>query len=80
MSVCTVEFVIEPFVEGSPGQHVVSGIEAMEARGLRVSMGPFGSNVSGTVSEVSGAIGAMVTAAVEDGAHRVLVEVVIDGP
>ena len=43
-------------------------------------MGPFGSNVSGTVSEVSGAIGAMVTAAVEDGAHRVLVEVVIDGP
>ncbi|MFV1971364.1 MAG: thiamine-binding protein [Acidimicrobiia bacterium] len=78
MSECTVEFVIEPFTEGSPGRHVLSGIEAMEARGLRVSMGPFGSFVSGTVDEVSGAIGAMVAAAVEDGARRVLVEVVID--
>lgn len=80
MSVCTVEFVIEPFVENAPGPHVMAGIEAMETRGLHVTMGPFGSIVSGTVSEVSGAIGAMVSAAVEDGARRVLVEVVIDGP
>jgi uncharacterized protein YqgV (UPF0045/DUF77 family) len=78
MNRCTVEFVIEPFTEGSPGQHVLSGVKAMETRGLQVSMGPFGSMVSGTVNEMSGAIGAMVTAAVEDGAHRVLVEVVVD--
>lgn len=50
----------------------------MESSGLAVSMGPFGSTVSGTVHEVSGAIGAMVTAAANDGANRVLVEVVID--
>ena len=77
MTRCNVEFVIEPFVEGSPGQHVRSGIEAMAARGLDVSMGPFGSTVSGEVEELSDAIGAMVTAAAHDGARRVLVEVVM---
>lgn len=80
MNDCTVEFVIEPFVEGSPGQHVVAGIEAMETRGLVVTMGPFGSTVSGSVDIVSSAIGAMVDSAVKDGAQRVLVEVVIDKP
>lgn len=75
---CTVEFVIEPFTEGSPGPHVVSGIDAMEARGLAVSMGPFGSSVAGEVGDVLDAAGAMVAAAVESGAHRVLVDVVID--
>jgi uncharacterized protein YqgV (UPF0045/DUF77 family) len=78
VSICTVSFTIEPFNENSPGQHVMSGIRAMESSGLPVSMGPFGSTVSGTVHEVSPAIGAMVTAAVHDGANRVLVEVVID--
>ena len=78
MSECTVGFVIEPFNEDAPGPHVMSGIEAMESAGLQVSMGPFGSTVSGTVGQVSDAIGAMVTAATHDGANRVLVEVVID--
>jgi len=75
---CTVSFTIEPFSEDNPGQHVMSGIKAMESSGLRVSMGPFGSTVAGSVHEVSPAIGAMVTAAVHDGANRVLVEVEID--
>lgn len=78
MSCCTVDFVIEPFNENAPGPHVVSGIKAMEVSGLEVSMGPFGSAVSGTVDEVSGAISAMVIAATNDGASRVLVEVVIE--
>ncbi len=77
MSQCTVEFVIEPFVEGAPGPHVLSGIEAMAARGLDVSMGPFGSTVSGDVAQLSDAIGAMVVSAAHDGAQRVLVEVVM---
>ncbi len=78
MTTCTVDFVIEPFVEGSPGPHVVAGIAAMEAMGLEVTMGPFGSTVTGTVETVSEAIKAMAEAAVKDGAHRVLVEMVID--
>jgi uncharacterized protein YqgV (UPF0045/DUF77 family) len=78
MTKCQVEFVIEPFVEDSPGTYVRSGINAMAARGLDVSMGPFGSSVSGEVDELADAIGAMVTAAANDGARRVLVEVVMD--
>ena len=80
MSECTVEFVIEPFTEDSPGRHVLSGIEAMEARGLTVSMGPFGSTVTGKVADVSDAIGAMVVSAASDGAQRVLIEVVMESP
>jgi uncharacterized protein YqgV (UPF0045/DUF77 family) len=78
MTRCHVEFVIEPFVEGSPGPYVRSGIEAMAARGLDVSMGPFGSSVAGDVKDLADAIGAMVSAAANDGARRVLVEVVMD--
>jgi len=77
MTRCRVEFVIEPFVEGSPGPYVRSGIEAMAARGLDVSMGPFGSSVAGEVEDLADAIGAMVSAAANDGAKRVLVEVVM---
>lgn len=80
MSTCTVEFVIEPFAEDSPGEHVVSGINAMEARGLHVTMGPFGSTVSGEIGAVSDAVGPMIASAVKGGARRVLVEVVVDQP
>ncbi len=80
MTDCTIDFVIEPFSEDAPGPHVMSGIKAIETSGLEVSMGPFGSTVSGEVDEVSEAIGAMVSAAARDGANRVLVEVVIDPP
>ena len=77
MSSCTAEFMIEPFNEGAPGSHVVAGVSAIQARGLTVEMGPFGSTVSGKVEEVSLAVSAMVTAAVNDGAERVLVELLI---
>ena len=78
MSECTVEFVIEPFEADTPGPHVLSGIKAMEANGLAVAMGPFGSSATGGVAEVSDAIAAMVVSAVNDGARRVLVEVVLE--
>jgi len=78
MTSCRVEFVIEPFLDGTPGPYVQSGIDAMSARGLAVSMGPFGSSVAGDVDDLAEAIGAMVAAAANDGARRVLVEVVMD--
>lgn len=80
MRECTVEFFIEPFNEDAPDSYVMAGIEAMEARNLHVTMGPFGSTVRGTVSDVSDGIGAMVSAAADDGAHRVRIEVTIDQP
>lgn len=79
MSRSTVEFVIEPFAPGAPGPHVISGIEAMEAAGFDVSMGPFASRATGAASDMPDAIRKMLASAFEHGAHRVLVEVVIDG-
>lgn len=76
MTTCRVEFVIEPFTDGQPGPHVTAGIAAIEARGLTVTMGPFGSTVEGDTKTVSDAIASMVDAAISDGAARVLVEVV----
>jgi len=72
---CRVEFVIEPFIDGAPGSHVRAGIDAIEAKGLTVTMGPFGSTVEGESSVVAPAIGSMVQSAMQDGAERVLVEV-----
>ncbi|MCX6530908.1 MAG: hypothetical protein NTY54_01095 [Actinobacteria bacterium] len=39
----TVEFTIEPFVEGDPGAHVTAAVAAVEAHGISVDFGPFGS-------------------------------------
>lgn len=75
MNSCRVEFVIEPFTDGVPGPHVTAGIDAMEERGLSVTMGPFGSTVEGETGVVSEAISSMVHSAIADGAKRVLVEV-----
>lgn len=38
------EFTIEPFVEGSPGPHVSAAVSAIEALGVAVEFGPFGSS------------------------------------
>jgi len=75
VSSCRVEFVIEPFTDGAPGPHVQAGIQAIEAQGLSVTMGPFGSTVEGETAVVANAIGSMVQSAISDGAARVLVEV-----
>ena len=39
----TVEFTIEPFAEGDPGAHVTAAVAAVEAHGIAVDFGPFGS-------------------------------------
>lgn len=44
MSIVVVEFTVEPFVEGKPGPHVTQAVAAVEARGLTVDFGPFGSS------------------------------------
>lgn len=75
VNTCRVEFVIEPFSDGQPGAHVLAGISAIEAQGLMVAMGPFGSVVEGPTEAVSDAISSMVKSAMADGANRVLVEV-----
>ena len=68
-----VEFTIEPFVEGRPGPHVTAAIAAVEARGLDVDVGPFGSSFAVELAEVGDVIGALSDAAMANGATHVSV-------
>ncbi len=58
-TVLLLEFTIEPFHEGNPGPHVTAAVAAVEAMGVEVEFGPFGSSCvvgQAQVAEVSGAI------------------------
>ena len=52
----TVEFTIEPFIEGAPGPHVTAAVAAVENRGLIVEFGPFGSSFSVPKEELPEAV------------------------
>ena len=68
-----VEFTIEPFVEGHPGRHVLAAVEAVEALGIEVEFGPFGSTCvidESLASSVTSAI--IATAYAHDATHVVL--------
>ncbi len=75
-----VEFTIEPFVEGRPGPHVTAAIDAAEARGLDVEVGPFGSSVVVELAEVGAVIGVISDAAMANGATHVSVHVAREVP
>jgi uncharacterized protein YqgV (UPF0045/DUF77 family) len=72
----TVEFTVEPFVEGEPGPHVRAAVEAAERSGLAVEVGPFGTGVTGDDDAVLDVVDAVVRAAVGAGATRVSLQVV----
>lgn len=69
------EFTIEPFVEGQPGPHVLSGVAAAEAMGVVVEFGPFGSSCTLAAERAGAVLGAIVDAAVANGATNVTVDI-----
>ena len=69
------EFTIEPFVEGHPGRHVVAAVEAVEALGVTVEFGPFGSSCTVPTDVVPDAVAALTRAALDHGATHVSVHV-----
>jgi uncharacterized protein YqgV (UPF0045/DUF77 family) len=69
----TVEFTIEPFVEGQPGPHVMSAVAAVEALGLHVEFGPFGSACAVEDDRVGEVAAAVFGAAFANGATHVTV-------
>lgn len=74
----TLEFTIEPFVEGRPGPHVQAAFDAAQAQvaaGAEVEIGPFGTTVSGSASVVLGCSDAVLTAAFAAGASRVSLQI-----
>lgn len=74
-AVLRLEFTIEPFVEGQPGPHVLSGVAAAEAMGVAVEFGPFGSTCTVAPEQAGAVLGAIVDAAVANGASNVTVDI-----
>jgi len=76
-----VEFTIEPFVEGQPGQHVLAPIEAAHVLGVEVELGPFGSSCVTREDQTPEVVAAIVRAALDHGAADVYVDIARrDGP
>ena len=71
----TVEFTIEPFIEGAPGAHVTAAVAAVEQRGLVVDFGPFGSSFTVSHDELPDAISDLMRAAYANGATFVSIDV-----
>lgn len=72
------EFLIEPFIEGEPGDHVTAAVGAFEANGLSVEVGPFASVSSGDVEAVAGAVAEMIRRSMAAGATSLRIHVGAD--
>ena len=72
----SVEFTVEPFVDGEPGPHVQAAVDAAQASGLATMFGPFGTTMSGEDDDaVLSAIDGVVRAALRAGATRLAVQI-----
>lgn len=71
----TVEFTIEPFIEGSPGPHVTEAVAAVEAHGLSVDFGPFGSTFTVPDERAPAVVADLLRVAYAHGATYVSVDV-----
>jgi uncharacterized protein YqgV (UPF0045/DUF77 family) len=66
-----VEFTVEPFADGEPGPHVTAAVAAVQAFGVQVDFGPFGSMFWSTLDQVPEIVKSLVTAAYANGATHV---------
>lgn len=73
----SVEFTIEPFVEGSPGPHVSAGIDAMRVEGVDVEVGPFGTTATGDAPVIVEAIRRLCADATAAGAERISLQLTV---
>lgn len=69
-----VEFTIEPFVEGELAERVTATIAAVEAMGVSVEVGPFGSSFVAGSDVVGDVIGVLVSTAYRHGATHVNID------
>lgn len=67
----TVEFTIEPFEEGEPPKRVTQAVAAIEALGITVEIGVFGSSFTASAEQVGAALNALMTSAYANGATHV---------
>lgn len=69
------EFTVEPFVAGEVRPHVQAAIDAAEASGCTVEIGPFGTTVEGDHDAVLTAVDTVLRAAFAAGATRFTLQV-----
>ena len=77
MARCRAEFIVEPFEEGHPGPHVIAAVAAAEKAGLSPEVGPFGTSITGDVTGVLAALGAVIDDSLAAGASRVSVQLTV---
>lgn len=70
-AVLTLEFTIEPFVEGQPGPHVLEAVAAAQALGATVEFGPFGTSCDVPEADAGAVASAIIAAAFAHGATHV---------
>lgn len=70
-AVLTLEFTIEPFVEGQPGPHVLEAVAAAQALGATVEFGPFGTTCDVPEADAGAVASAIIAAAFAHGATHV---------
>lgn len=75
MSSVRIEFLIEPFEEGSPGPHVTAAIEEARACGAEPEVGPFGTIVEVDATAAGTVLQRVVDAALSRDATRVAIQV-----
>jgi hypothetical protein len=73
--VTSLEFTVEPFVEGNPGPHVRAAVAAVESLGPSVEFGPFGSSCEAPAAARPDVVAAVVRAALDHGATHVSIHV-----
>ena len=74
-TICSAEFLVEPFHEGEPGPHVVAAVDAVRALGFEPEIGPFGTTIKGDSGLIVEAVKQLLDAATAAGASRVSVQV-----
>ncbi|MEY4010766.1 MAG: Thiamine-binding protein [Actinomycetota bacterium] len=70
----TVEFTIEPFVDGALPAYVTAAVEALEALGITPIVGPFGTAFTAPAEQVGEAVSAVLSAAYSNGATHVSID------
>lgn len=77
-STLATEFLIEPFNEGDPGEHVSAAIDAFDRRGLKVEMGPFASVAAGDPDAIAEAVADMIRQSMAAGATSIRLHIGAD--
>jgi hypothetical protein len=70
----SIEFTVEPFTDGAPGVHVTTTIAAIEALGVSVDVGPFGSSLIVHQSQVPEVLSVLSSTAYANGATHITID------